>query len=41
MSYFYENRWPYTMTANVTVERQIGSSFWQLQVTSVLWVATC
>lgn len=27
ISYFYKNRTPYAMTANVTIERQIGSSY--------------
>jgi hypothetical protein len=27
ISYFYKNRTPYAMTANFTIERQIGSSF--------------
>ena len=27
ISYFYKNRTPYAMTANLTIERQIGSSF--------------
>jgi hypothetical protein len=27
ISYFYKNRTPYAMTANVTIERQIGTSY--------------